>query len=296
MPDNPYDKTCRQLARRYPREVLLWLLALSSKEVHFVRWLDTRGIPSPWERERTTDTVAFLRDLAANGLPWALALEFQLDPDPLMFGRLLVYLGHIWLAEKPDPERGDRFCLAAVVVNLRGRGHASRKHTWPRAKLLTHLRAVDLNLQEQKAGALLGRVKAGRVAAILLALIPLMHGGDDPGILDGWFDLASAQTDENVRADLKAYAWVLAEAAGREDLWRPRLEEWNVIRSKVIDGWKAEEAAKLLVAFLEGKFGSLPADLIADINGTTDLDRLEQWVPLAARTPSLKKFRKETSL
>src|SRR5437868_2306073 len=116
------------MARRYPLPILLWLLGLSGEKVQWVRWLDTRGIPSPWERDRTSDTVAFLRDLVANGLPWALALEFQLDPDALMFGRLFIYLGHIWIAEKPDPERGDRFCVAAIAVNLRGRGNASRRY------------------------------------------------------------------------------------------------------------------------------------------------------------------------
>ena len=83
MADNPYDKTCRKLTRRYRLAVLRWLLSLTTEEIVFVRCLDTRGIPSPWERDRTSDTVAFLRDPGMAGLPWAVVVEFQLDPDAL---------------------------------------------------------------------------------------------------------------------------------------------------------------------------------------------------------------------
>jgi hypothetical protein len=154
--------------------VLFWLLRLTAEEMAFVRWLDTRGIPSPWEREHTSDTVAFLRDLAASGLPWAVVLEFQANPDPLMFGRLLIYLGNIWIAEKPDPEPGDRFSVGAVVVNLRGRGNASRFHSWGKAKLLTHLQVLELNLEDMDANTLLDEVATEKVARILLSFGPLL--------------------------------------------------------------------------------------------------------------------------
>jgi hypothetical protein len=115
-------------------------------------------------------------------------------------------------------------------------------------------------------------------------------------MVERWLTLASAETDEHVRADLKASALVLAEAAGREDLWHPKLKEWNVIRSRTIDSWKAEEAAKLLVALLEAKFKSLPEEVSATINSTTDLDTLERWVPLAGLALSLEQFRKDAKL
>ena len=300
MDDNPYDKTSRQLTRRYPMAVLCWLLALSSQEMRWLRWLDTRNIPSPWERDRTSDAVAFLRDQAAGGMPWAVPIEFQIDPDPLMFGRLLVFLGHIWMAEKPDPERGDRFCLAAIVVNLRGRGNASRTHEWAKAKLRTQLQVVERNLETAKASDLLALVKDGLLSSIVLAFIPLMLGGDDPDILREWFALASAENDDNIRADLKVYARIFAEAAGREDRWHPPLKEWNVIKSKVIEEYKDEGrvagVAETVVAVLEAKFGSLPAELNTAIINTTDLAKLKGWAPLAARAITLDEFRNDARL
>ena len=47
-----------------------------------------------------------------------------------------------------------------------------------------------------------------------------MHGGGDSAILDRWFGLDSAVEDETVRADLKVYARVLSEVAGRETVWQ----------------------------------------------------------------------------
>ena len=38
----------------------------------------------------------------------------------MLFGRLLGYGGLVWLEKKPAEERGDRFCIGAVVINLRG--------------------------------------------------------------------------------------------------------------------------------------------------------------------------------
>src|SRR5262249_16779098 len=97
----------------------------------FRRWLDTRLLRFPGEPDRTCDTVAHLEDLEANQLPWAVVVEFQIEPLTLMFGRLLGYFGPLWMELKPSDERGDRFHLGAIVVNLTGTGNASRTMAWP---------------------------------------------------------------------------------------------------------------------------------------------------------------------
>src|SRR4051812_36260280 len=129
MPVNPFDQACRYLARRSGAPLLSWLLTLSMAAFRFVRWLDTR-LTVPGQPERVGDTIAHLERLDQDGLPWAVPLEFQVEPDPLMFGRLLVYEGMTWLLEKPSELPGDRFQLQAVVVNLTGIGQSGRRMVW----------------------------------------------------------------------------------------------------------------------------------------------------------------------
>jgi hypothetical protein len=92
---NPYDQACRFLLRQFDRPLLSWLLGLPLVELAFVDWLDTRALPWPGQSDRTCYTVAFLRDRVTGGLPWAVPVEFQIDPAPLMFGRGLEYLGSL---------------------------------------------------------------------------------------------------------------------------------------------------------------------------------------------------------
>src|SRR5580700_1662875 len=77
---------CRQLD---PMGFWSWSLRLKQDQFAFRRWLDTRSIPFPGETDRTGDTVAWIDDPSKNLTPWAVAAEFQLEPDPLMCGCLL---------------------------------------------------------------------------------------------------------------------------------------------------------------------------------------------------------------
>jgi hypothetical protein len=115
MPTNPFDRACRYLARRGGALLLAWLLRLPAAALRFEGWLDTR-LTLPGHPERTCDTIARLSRLDQGGVPWAIPVEFQLEPDPVMFGRALVYEGLLYLLHKPSPERGDRFHVVTVVV------------------------------------------------------------------------------------------------------------------------------------------------------------------------------------
>src|SRR5262245_34908466 len=106
MPRNVYDQGSGYLTGLDPPGVYAWLMAVPASAFSFEGWLNTRGIPFPGDPERTCDTVGSLLDLARYSLPWAVVLEFQIDPDPLMFGRLLQYLGRMWCDVKPHPGRG----------------------------------------------------------------------------------------------------------------------------------------------------------------------------------------------
>lgn len=152
MSPNPFDQASRYLAKLEPPGLLGWLLRLPADQMRFRGWLDARRISFPGELDRTCDTVAVLEDAARGGVPWALPVEFQIEPDPLMFGRLLGYLGSLWVELKPSAERGDRFQVGAVVVNLTGRGNTAQTMDWPEAGLLTRLGVVERNLAGRTRG------------------------------------------------------------------------------------------------------------------------------------------------
>lgn len=111
MPQNVFDKASRFTADIDPPGFVGWLLGMPADAFAFRRWLNTRGVPFPGGADRISDTVAHLDDLAQHGVPWAIDVEFQVEPDPLMFGRMLGYLSGLWLALRPDEERGSRFNL-----------------------------------------------------------------------------------------------------------------------------------------------------------------------------------------
>jgi hypothetical protein len=173
---NHFDETSAWFAKSDPAGVLTWLLRAPADRFTFRGWLDTKTIPfgSP---DRRCDTVANLERVDPAGEPWAVTIEFQIEPDPLMFGRLLEYMARVWQVEKPSPERGDRFCLGAVVINLTGSGRAARNYAWPDLGLGCTLPVVERNLSRESAADTLTAIAAGTVSRSILPLIPLMHGG-----------------------------------------------------------------------------------------------------------------------
>jgi hypothetical protein len=300
MAENDFDKASRLAAKLAPHAFLAWAVRLPVGELGFRGWLDTRSLPFPGDPDRTGDTVARLDDAAAGGQPWAVAVEFQTEPDPLMFGRLLGYLSGLWLSVKPDPERGSRFHVGAVVVNLSGTGLASRDMRWPAAGLGTQLMVVERNLASESADELLGAIERGERSRALLAWLPLMRGADDPGIIDRWKVAAEAEPDDRRRAELGSLAKVFSQVADRWQVWADGLKEWNVKRSIAADEWRAEgreqERIASVLELLEDRFGVVPADLGEAIRSTRDLTVLRDWFRLAGRASDLNDFRTKAGI
>jgi hypothetical protein len=291
---NAYDQASRFLARLDAEGVLAWLTGLPPNAFALEGWLNTRMLPWPGDPERTCGTVAHLRDQARGGMPWAVVVEFQAEPDPLMFGRLLVYLGQLWESVKPSPERGDRFELGRIVVNLTGKGDSRRDMHWPESGLGMQLRGADVNLGERKAAEVLDGIAAGKVTKAVLGWIPLMQGGDEDAIIQRWKELADA--DQKRRAEHAVLALVYAEAAKRSAAWKKALEGWNVIQSKQVAEWQAQAVAESVVRVLDARVGSPTEDLIQSIRTTLDMATLNRWLHLAATAASLDDFRRDAGL
>jgi hypothetical protein len=304
MSPNVFDQACRYLARLDPVGLLCWLLNLPASAFAFKGWLDTRTIPFPGEPDRTCDTVAFVLDLTRGGIPWAVVIEFQIEADPLMFGRLLVYMGQVWIARKPYPEPGDRFAVGAVVVNLTGRGSSSYNVDWPEADLGTSLRNPDRDMASRQAAKELARIAAGEVGKVALPLIPLMQGGGEDDNIRQWVEIASAEPDAKKRADYGGLALVFAEAANSATAWKKALEGWNVIQSQQVLEWQAqarkegrdEGRKEALLDLLQDKFGAVPGEVAAAVRSEADQGKLRRWSTIAGRVDSLEQFRRDAGL
>ncbi len=305
MTENPFDKACRYLLKLEPVAMLAWLLNVAASVFQFIRWIDARRLPFPGTPDRICDTVAHIERLDDNHRPWALIAEFNIEPDPLMFGRMLAYLGLLWMEEKPSKERGDRFHLGAIQVNLTGMGDCSRSFDWPDAGLRTDLRVREINLSTLVAANVLQAIADQTAPRTVLPWIPLMQGGSDSGIIERWKELASAEPNAQRRADFGGLVLVFAEAANCWDVWKLALKEWNMIESKQVKEWqdqarkegrqegRREGRLETLLEFLQDKFGNLPADLPAHLQSIDDGNVLRQLLLKAVHAGSLEDFQRQ---
>ena len=171
--------------------------------------------------------------------------------------------------------------------------------------IVTHLSVVERNLAEEDAAATLAAIAAGQLRPCVLPWIALMHGGDEVGIMAQWRALAVREPDRRRRGDYGGLALVFAEAAGRLEVWKEALKEWNVIESQQVLEWMAQGEAKgiargeanAVVRLLAKRFPpGASMDTTATILATTDLERLHHWFDLACAADSLDAFRQAASL
>src|SRR5262249_28747416 len=179
--------------------------------------------------------IARLADLTRGGVPCAAIIEFQITPDPEMFGRMLIAGGMTWLQLRPSAHPGDRYDLIAVVVNLTGRGNCARQAVVGTAewKLIPR----ELNLETFDAAKVLDEIEAGVAPRELLAWIPLMHGGNEDAIIDRWLAIASAEPSLKKRGDY-ALATVFAQAVGTQEKWKSKLEGLTMNDTPMVKQWK----------------------------------------------------------
>lgn len=295
---NHFDQASRFLAKLDAPAFLQWALSAPSGAFTFREWLDTRAVPFPGATDRASDTVAWLERADRNGEPWAVAVEFQSQPDATMFGRLLGYLSGLWLACKPDPERGSRFHLGAIVVNLTSTGNTARDMDWTSVGLRTQLLVVERNLATEPAAGLLDAIESGACGRALLPWVPLMSGGGTADTVQRWKALASAELNRRRRSEYGGLARVFAEKGKCRELWDKELEGWNVEESVVVNEWiakgeargearglaqgearglaqgEARKARSLVLALGAKKFGPVPANVEAALRAIDSGDRL----------------------
>jgi hypothetical protein len=308
MPINRYDQASRYAAKLDAVGFLAWLVRAEPAMLRFRGWLDTRTLPFPGDPERSCDTVAWLSD-PDPAVEWAIPVEFCIEPDGTLFGRLLVYLGQLWLEVRPTDAGGERFAVGAVVVNLTGRGQTSRTMRLLQTEIGTSLTVAERNLADEDAAATLAAIAAGTLSRCVLPWVPLMQRGGEDGIIQQWKALAGQEPDNRRRSDYGGLALVFADATKRLAVWKEALKEWNMRESQQVLEWinmgraegraegQAEGEANALLRLLAKRFPpGAPVDLAAKIRATTALEHLRNWFDLAWSADSLDAFRQAASL
>jgi hypothetical protein len=299
MADSNYDQASRYLSKEADAPMTLWLLGLTAEQIRFETIKDSVTVfPG---KDRICDMIAGLADLTRGGAPCAAIIEFQITPDPEMFGRMLIAGGMIWIQVKPSAHPGDRYDLIAVVVNLTGKGDCARQVIVGTAEWKVTPR--ELNLETLDAAKVLDEIEAGAAPNEVLAWIPLMHGGGEDVIIERWLGIASAEPSLKKRGDY-ALATVFAQAVGTKDLWVRRLEGLTMIDTPLVAEWKAKAAQKAtleakrtpLLGILRAKYPPLPVEIEQRIQNSVDPAELDRWLLATATATTIEKYRQDAGL
>jgi len=239
-----YDKVSRRMAKLRPLALLQLLLTAFAQHFRYRGWVDARTITWPNDPERTGDLVALLEALSQPGPPWAFDLEFETKPDPDMFGRLLVFLGLVWLEKRPDALPGSRYHLAATVVNLTGTSAslpASVDMVFPGPDgLRCCLKVREVYLHEWSSEKILTGIASGQIDPLVLVWIPLMQAVDVADVARQWLLLWARETDEAFRRELASMTGVFAELSEQREPWLKALEGLGMMKSPLMESARQE--------------------------------------------------------
>ncbi len=313
--ENVWDKTGRYTVQLDPPAFFEWTLDLPRHDRFFRNWEDTRNVTLPGRKDRTRDLVARLDRHDRGGQPWGVVVEIQSEPDSEIVGRTNEYGGSFWRGKKPDPERGSRFVVAALVVNLSGRGRQEELEVWEQAGLTALVPPKIINVIDHSADEILGRIASGQLGLALLSWVPLMTGGDQPNVVEKWKELASQEADPKKRADYGVVAKIFAEKTKCVELWNENLEGWNVEESVVLkeltqmveekarregreegrEEGRREGMAKAVASGLQSKFGEESQEFAEQVRQLKDLDVLQKLQENLFKTDDLEELRKIVS-
>lgn len=299
MSPNYFDQAARFAARLDPAAFVCWLTRLPPEDLAFEGWLDTQSVPFPGDPDRRCDTVARVSNPHRVEPPWALVVEFQLEPEARMGWRMAEYCGRLGgelLPYKDDPM--SEFQVDGVVVNLTGRGRTPREFLWAEAGLHSRMGFPDVNLRDLDAAPLLASIERGGRPRGLLPWVPLMRDGDAPDTMGRWRAAAEAEPNARRRAEYGGLALVFAEAADRRPAWTNALEGFAVRQSQTVLDWiaeakaeaKWEERQRAIIELFEDKFGAMSSELSQRISTELKIDRLRAWLRALASAPTAEAF------
>jgi hypothetical protein len=229
---NEYDKAGRYLIKRDARGFFRWLLL--RRDDSFRAWIDARRHALPDQGDLTNDLVAAFR--VGDGYE-ALCVELQAESEAGSAGLLL--LGYVprLLTEPAEPGSLALTTAGGVVVNLVGPpqplGVEHRPTIAPTCWLAGGI--LQRTLREEDAAATLRAIAAGDVSRWLLAWLPLMQGGGQTGIIEGWRAEAVKVGATDDLAILAGLTLTFARLADNQAVWERGLEGIDVIKSPYLE-------------------------------------------------------------
>jgi hypothetical protein len=274
---NDYDKAARFLIKRDPAGFFHWLFGAP---VAFHAWIDARRTALPDQGDLTGDLVAAFRVSEAFE---AVCIEIQSESRPDTAERLLLGYMPRLASEAGGPTALPLASVGGAVMNLTGPPQPSAVRWAPTVSAACRLEGSVLQrtLRDEDAADLLSAVTAETASRWLLAVLPLMRGGDDEGIIDGWRREAIRLTDARDRATLGSLTLLFAALGGRRLEWQSGLRGWEMETSPFLDEYRAQgrfQALRETVLHLgRQRFGRSPTrKQRAELEATTDLARLER--------------------
>jgi hypothetical protein len=229
---NEYDKAGRWLIKRDPAGFFRWLLR--RPDVTFHTWIDARRHALPDQRDLVNDLVAAFP--VGDGFE-ALCVELQAASEGGSAGRLL--LGYVprLLTEPAVPGSLPLTAAGGIVVNLSGPEQPDRMEHRPTVAPACSLVGTigQRTLRDEDAAATLREVAAGGISWWLLAWLPLMRGGAEVGIIQGWVREARREPDQGEQGTLAGLALTFAWLAGNFAVWDRALEGFDVVKSPYLE-------------------------------------------------------------
>lgn len=293
-----FDLTARRVARVEPVSFFTWLFTGFKKYLKYHRWLDTRTTPDAEDDsgEQTGDTLAVLEDVTQPAPLWLFPQEFQTQPDPDMFGRMMRQGGQMWLDHRPDDLPGSRYQISFGIVNLTGTRESlpgGRSYPMPGEDgVFCGLQPRERWLAEESGAELMDRVASGELGRYLLAFVSLCKDGEKPGNIDRCLALVSQEPDARKRGDIGLSILILAELKEWYPAWEEKFKGWNVQESMNVLRWKREAAVEAwqdsIRTVITQRFGEPSKEIMARLGTINDPGQLRQLVALAAKVEKIE--------
>jgi hypothetical protein len=99
---------------------------------------------------------------------------------------------------------------------------------------------LQRTLRNEDAAATLRAITVGEISCWLLAWLPLMQGGAEPSIIDGWKRVAARDLGEYDRGILAPMTLQFAALAKCRAEWQRGLEGWTMLKSEYLEELREE--------------------------------------------------------
>jgi hypothetical protein len=280
-----YDKAGRYLIKRDPAGFFRWLFRLEL--VVFHAWIDTRRLALPDQGDLTSDLVAAFH--VGNSFE-AYCVELQAESEKATASRV-VYGYKARLRSEPGGSGSLPLqAVGGVVINLTGPEQTTTVQERPTLAPGSRLDASveQRTLRNEAAAELLDQVRSGLASVWLLAWLPLLQGGAEPGTLSGWKEEAARVPDERDRQTLAHLTLTFTDLARNRAAWQRSLEGWTMIKSPYMEEvreavrkegreeGRLEGIRETLLSQGRKKFGRAPSKKQqAELDGISDLTRLQ---------------------